>query len=183
MARADLKNTGMDAREVVRKLRKLRRKDMPRAMRDALNATGKAAGKSGLKAVSDEYKLPQKAFRKSKSRRRVHETRATARKLRYKIWLGSRPVSAMSAGKPRQLKKKGVRAGKHVFPGAFVHKTGSYAGVVFRRKGHARNAPLEVPRISIKGAPKLFDREVHKAIPREFPKRFIRQIKRYQRLR
>lgn len=119
----------------------------PRAMRGSV--------KKSINAILPKYQrlaggqIPRDAgssvtgYRKVRSRRRLAKGAATLRRLRAEVWQGTARIPAKyAAGKLKQT-KRGVRAGRLFFDGAFLAtmKNG-YTGV-FRRTGVGRKIEQE----------------------------------------
>lgn len=113
----------------------------------AINKTLKWLDTQGRRAVAKEFGLPVRAMTRAKRIKRVN---ATSRRLSGILWLGIAPVKAAYFGKPRQL-KKGAKAGKKTFPGAFVATMRSGHIGIFRRKGKSR-LPIREVRVPLQGA-------------------------------
>ena len=105
------------------------------------------------KGISASLGIPQKVLR---DRRRIASRPGL-------VWVGIKPIAAAYLGKPRQT-KRGAKAGRMSYPGAFVSKTSSGHVGIFRRvlpstrwsKGRSRkwapNLPLEEVKEPITGA-------------------------------
>lgn len=110
-------------------------KIMQQAARVAANRAIRLGRAQIARGLSARLGLPQGAISK-----RMRERKATARKSRASLWLGLNPVNVGSLN-PRKT-SKGLRAGRTLFPGAFLGR-GRYGGkVAYRRAGTAR-LPLE----------------------------------------
>ncbi|MDZ7804334.1 phage tail protein [Thiohalophilus sp.] len=108
-------------------------KQMRKAQIRALNKTMKWVRGKAVKAVAKELEIPQKI-----ARQRVAAFRASARMPRGKVWSGLQPMKASRLGKVKQLKRGGVRAGRHVFDDAFAIQTRGGRYQVFRRTGEPK---------------------------------------------
>lgn len=85
--------------------------------------------------------------------KRMRERRAKGRSRRASLWLGLNPVNVARLN-PRKT-SQGLRAGRNVYPGAFIAR-GRYGGTVaYRRAGKARK-PLETVSVRLYGPAREF---------------------------
>jgi len=107
-------------------------KQMRRAETRALNKSIKWGVGKIAREVGKEVKIPAKLIKQ-----RVRGFKATRRKARARIYAGLNAIKAKRLGKVRQL-KKGVRAGRHTFKGAFVTATSNAHTGIFERTGEKK---------------------------------------------
>ncbi len=107
-------------------------KQMEAAEIRALNKTMNWLRTHAVRAVSEETKIAAKVVRQ-----RIRAFKATRRRRFGRVWAGLRPLAAHRLGAAKQL-RRGVRAGRHVFEGAFVVATSKGKQVVFQRTGEAK---------------------------------------------
>lgn len=107
-------------------------KQMQAAELRALNKTMSWLRTRTVRTVSKEMQIAAKVVRQ-----RVRAFKASRRRRIGKVWAGLQPIAAHRLGSVKQL-RKGVRAGRHVFDGAFAlySKRGSVA--VFQRTGEPK---------------------------------------------
>lgn len=109
-------------------------KQMRRAETRALNKTLRWGIKNIAKELGKEIKIPAKLIKQ-----RIRGFKATRRKARARIYAGLNAIKAKRLGKVRQL-KKGVRAGRHTFKGAFITATSNAHTGIFERTGEKKRA-------------------------------------------
>ncbi|MGM0562822.1 MAG: phage tail protein [Pseudomonadota bacterium] len=148
----------------------------PRVVRPAsvtaLNRTVKPAHTQAVRTTGKIEELPAKVVRD-----RVRFYKATRRKASASIVGLTLPLPVAKAGTPRQLKKKGARAGKHLVPGGFVaDMEGGHVGI-YKRKGKAR-LPIQEQYIHIGSTIRAELAGAAIGAPREFVKRFEHEAKR-----
>ena len=102
-----------DVKAAISNLRKISRTIVPESEISALNKCQRRVATLGVKGTAGEAQVPQKVIRS-----RLKQYRASKRKAYASTYLFRRDVSASSL-RPRQ-NRRGVKAGKHDFPGAFV---------------------------------------------------------------
>lgn len=98
----------------------------------ALNKTMKWVRTHSVRAVSKEMKVAAKLVRQ-----RIRAFKATRRHRIGKVWAGLEPIAAHRLGRTKQ-NRRGVRAGRHLFPGAFTADVGRGKLVVFKRTGEPK---------------------------------------------
>lgn len=108
-------------------------KQMRKAEVRALNKTLRWVLKNVVRNISKEAKVAQKLIRQ-----RVRAFKATARNRSGRVWAGLDPIAAHRLGKVRQLKRGGVRAGRHKFNDAFIHTSSRGNVTIFQRTGEAK---------------------------------------------
>ena len=108
-------------------------KQMRKAEVRALNKTLRWVVKNIIKNIGREAKLPAKLLRQ-----RIRAFKATTRNRSGRVWAGLQPLMAHRLGAVRQMKRGGVRAGRHRFDNAFVHTTSNNKLIVFQRTGEAK---------------------------------------------
>jgi len=97
----------------------------------ALNKSLRWARGRLIRALGAEARVVLKVIRQ-----RVKLYKASRRDPSGRIWVGLEPLSANRLGKARQLKRGGVRAGRHLFGDAFLAKPpGQNNLTVFARTG------------------------------------------------
>lgn len=108
-------------------------KQMKRAEVRALNKTMRWVLKNVVKQVGKEAKVAAKLIHQ-----RVRAFKATTRNRRGRVWAGLKPIAAHRLGKVRQLKRGGVRAGRHKFDDSFVFTSKKGNVTVFQRTGESK---------------------------------------------
>lgn len=123
-------------------------KIMQQAARVAANRAIRFGRAQIARGLSARLGLPQGVLAK-----RMRERKANARTKRASLWLGLNPVNVASLN-PRKT-SSGLRAGRNLYPGAFVAR-GRYGGkVAYRRAGKAR-VPLEPVSVRLYGPAREF---------------------------
>lgn len=107
-------------------------KQMQAAEVRALNKTMRWVRTRAVRTVSKEMKVAAKLVRQ-----RIADFKATRQRRVGKVWVGLRPIAAQRLGKVRQ-NRRGVRAGRHSFKGAFAVDTGRGNLAVFQRTGEPK---------------------------------------------
>jgi len=107
-------------------------KQMEAAEVRALNKTVNWLRSKAVQSVSKEMKVAAKLVRQ-----RIAAFKATRRKRYGKVWAGLQPIAAHRLGAAKQT-RKGVRAGRHSFDGAFVRTTENGKLTVFQRTGEPK---------------------------------------------
>lgn len=107
-------------------------KQMEAAEVRALNKTVNWVRSKAVRSVAKEMKVAAKLVRQ-----RIAAFKATRRKRYGKVWAGLKPIAAHRLGKVKQT-RRGVRAGRHSFTGAFAANTGRGKQAVFQRTGEPK---------------------------------------------
>lgn len=113
-------------------------KQMKAAQFRALNKTLRWVRGRSVKAISHELNIPQKL-----AKQRVAHFLAKRSSQHGRVYAGLNPISARRLGKVKQLKRGGVRVGRHKFDDAFAVDTGKGRLKVFRRTGEAKRKPTK----------------------------------------
>lgn len=121
----------------VKKLRKIKNIEVPRANARALNTVGRRSVKRVIRGISKETRIPQKALRK-----RTFIAKANSKKQNVKLTGYAAPVSAVNlltnSQKTRIGKgtnRQGVRAKGYMWKGAFIARGLNDNLHVFQRTG------------------------------------------------
>jgi len=141
-----------------------------RAAYRAINKTLKWVDTRARRALAAEFGLPVSALKKA---RRLTTIRAIPRRLSGVIWYGVSPIKASYFGKPRQT-KKGAKAGKHVFPGAFVATMKSGHTGIYTRRGTAR-LPIDEATVPLNNAQSIVA-PIDALIPERLKTVFIQEL-------
>lgn len=134
----------------------------------ALNKTALWVKTQAARDSSHAAKVASKVIR-----RRIRILRASKRIQRAKVWFGLNPILARDLGKIRET-KKGIRAGRHHFPGAFVTGLRSGYTSVFERVQPGKRWTINRPRSASANLPirqsklTLENTEVQRVIERTY---------------
>ena len=134
----------------------------------ALNKTALWVKTQAARETSQAAKIAGKLVRN-----RLRILRASKRRPFAKVWYGLNPIPARLLGKVRQT-KRGVRAGRHDFPGAFVTgfksgRTGVFERATPARRWTAGRSHQSTPNLPLKEAELILDSaEVQRAIHRTY---------------
>jgi len=113
-----------------------------RAERRAVNKTLRWAGAFVARTVASQNAVPLRVLTRGGGKRgaiRVRPRLARGREHDGSVWFGANPVKAAYIGRLSQL-RRGARAGRHFFSGAFIAQTNSGHIGVFSRRGGAKNS-------------------------------------------
>ena len=107
-------------------------KQMRAAELRALNKTMTWLAGRAARAMSQEAKIAVKI-----AKQRIRAYKASRSTLTGRAWVGLNPLPAHRAGQVKQ-QRKGARAGRHLFAGAFAVDTGKGKVAIFQRTGEAK---------------------------------------------
>jgi hypothetical protein len=171
-----------DIKAIQKDLGRLQRRDVPRATAAALNRAQDQIITQTKRGIARATKLPPKVVAGRLKKRR--KASAKHNYLATEFEVRTQPVHAAKL-KPRQLKRGGVRAGRFVFPEAFV--VARYArrarGFVLKRDGKAAT-PTTSMQIPIQPHGTQIATKVTQRRGRAlFQKAFTQQVRRYLKRR
>lgn len=138
----------------------------------AVRRTTQWARTHGSRAIAQAEKIPVGRIRK---RMRGQVEKQSDGSVVGKAWFGLRPMPASYAGKPRQLKRGGTRAGQHRWEGGFVATMRNGHVGIFERLGRSR-LPIIETMIHLEKAPDAL-RPVERQIPEQLSKVLAQQLK------
>lgn len=138
-------------KSLIRKLRDIKRIEVPRANAAAINNVGKLSRTRIVAGVAKETRIPQKEIR-----RKSYLNRATARKPTARLTGYVKPISAVRLLTKGQVtnrigtgtNKKGVKAKGYDWPGAFLQRGARGNVHVFKRSGSSRY-PIKVVTVDV----------------------------------
>ena len=175
-----------DVRRAVKNLRKISRNIVPESEISALNKAQRRIATVGVKGTAGDAKLPQKVIRG-----RLKAYRASKRKKYASTYIFRRDVSA-SGLNPKQ-NRRGIKAGKHSFSGAFLADgskgVGKYRNKrfqqtrltkqqVLKRQGNNRY-PLDVVKVPIaSSATRNFQKAARQVMTKEYSGLFRHELNR-----
>lgn len=107
-------------------------KQMQAAELRALNKTMSWLRTRAVRAVSKEMKVAAKVVRQ-----RIRAFKASRARRYGRVWAGLQAIAAHRLGKIKKL-RRGVRAGRHTFEGAFPVDTGKGKIAIFQRTGESK---------------------------------------------
>ena len=164
----------------IKKLRKIKGVEVPRANASALNKVSRTARARSVRGVSAETRVPQKLLRK-----RIFLNKATAKKQSAQIKNFVKPVSASGLLTKNQIDKKlgtgtnrrGVTAKGYKWQGAFIQRGKNENIHVFRRKGKKR-LPIEVIKVPINAsAQRVVPKVVRRLMKTDYPRLLKQDLK------
>jgi len=135
-----------DVKQAMRMLNDAQRKVVPEAVSASLNRAVKQTRTAIIRESASRLRVKQKVMREwIRFQRR---DRATRRNWEAGIFSVVSDIKAAKLGKPRQL-KRGAKAGKYMFPGAFKATMASGHTGIYRRVT-ARRLPIREVKIPIR---------------------------------
>lgn len=159
-------NLNADAALLEAKL-KLSQAQIETALKRALKSTARWLETQMRRELGRSLKVPVKAL-KVRFKHKVHVNSADRH---LDVWFGANPLPASYLGHPSQ-NRRGTRAGRHQFEGAFAARMSSSHIGVYRRSS-ARRLPIKTVRLEINETSQpVFDQ-----ICRQAPARLIHGLK------
>nr|AOH36875.1 hypothetical protein BGP89_11350 [Luteimonas sp. JM171] len=138
----------------------------------AVRRTTQWARTHGSRAIAQAEQIPVGRIRK---RMRGQVQKQPNGSLVGKAWFGLKPMPASYAGKPRQLRRGGTRAGKHSWEGGFVATMPNGHTGIFERMGRSR-LPIVETMLHLEKAPDAL-RPVERQIPEQLSKALEQELK------
>lgn len=160
-----------DMRAILRDLSRVNGLKQDRAARRALAFAVRRIRTRTAQILGRRYLVPQRALRP-----RLIAQRRSKGDLWFFTALLNR-ILARDLGKPRELKRGGARAGRHLFEGAFVATMKSGKTLVMKRRAKPR-LPIDERGVPLTGAKRFTDRNVNRLGAAAFKREFLRLMRR-----